>query len=328
MASHNLSVSGYTSVITATATLTENTTTGSTRSVTLKLTVKAKDTTYARDGYYSVTCTQSGTSVSRKSYVCPGSSSSAVTLFEETFDVTMNSDNKTATINFSFSANIYSSSVGAYREISGTITTLTLTETTFKLTISKGTGTSITVKRGSSTLSNGATLYSGDVLTVTFGALTGYTLKTHTVAGKTFASGGNHTVTGNTTVKATASLNTYLLSITADDNITVTVYDEITGDYYVNGDSISHFSSITISYTTSSGYELDSLIVNGTSYTDGVSLEVSSAITIIASSKAQGLVYIYTGSGFEAFQVYIYNGSSWDLYCPYVYNGSSWSMCA
>ena len=94
---------------------------------------------------------------------------------------------------------------------------------------------------------------------------------------------------------------------------------QLTKPFKLGGVYNGDFSSITISYTTSSGYELDSLIVNGTSYTDGVSLEVSSAITIIASSKAQGLVYIYTGSGFEAFQVYIYNGSSWDLYCPYVY---------
>ena len=328
MASHNLSVSGYTSVITATATVTENTTTGTTRSVTLKLTVKAKDTTYARDGYYSVSCEESGTSISSQSYVCPGSGSTAVTLFEETFNVTMNSDNTTATIDFSFSANIYSSSVGAYRTITGTITKLTLTETTFTLTISEGTGTSIVVKRSGTRIYNGATLYSGDVLTITFSANTGYTLKTHTVAGTTFTSGGTYTVSKNTTVKATATLNSYLLTVSTDDNISVTVYDELSGDYYVNGDYISHFTTITISFTTSNGYEVDTLTVNGTSYTDGVSLDVSSAITVIATSKALGLVYINTGSGFEAYQVYIYNGSSWDLYCPYVYNGSSWDMCA
>lgn len=328
MASHNLSVSGYTSVITATATLKENTTTGTTRSVTLKLTVKAKDTTYARDGKYSVSCAESGTNVSSKSYVCPGSSSSAFTLFEETFNVKMNSDNKTASINFSFSANIYSSSVGAYRTITGTITTLTLTETTFKLTISAGTGTNITVKRNNSTIYNGATLYNGDKLTITFSANTGYTLKTHTVAGTTFTSGSTYTVSGNTTVRATAALKTYSLSITTDDNVTVTVYDDVSGNYYTDGDYITHFTPISISYSVSNGYELESLKVNGTSYPDGVSLEVSSTITIVASSKALGLVYIFNGSSFDAYQVYIYNGSSWDLYRPYVYTGSSWELCA
>ncbi len=327
MASTNLSVSGYTSVIQATATVTENTTTGSTRSVTLKIAVKAVDTTYSRNGYYSVSCAESGTSVSSQYYTCPGSEDDAYTIFSQTFTVTMNSDNTTATIDLSFSANIYSSTVGAYREIEGTITTLTLTETTYTLTISAGTGTSITVKRSSTTLSNGATLYNGDVLTITFSASTGYTLSTHTVAGSTFASGGTYTVSSNVTVKATATLNTYLLSITTDDYCSVTVTDS-SGIEYVSGDYVTHFQSLAISPSVSSGYELGSLTVNSTSYTGDTTITVTGAVTIIVTSSPLGLVYIFNGSTYEAYQVFIYNGASWEQFCPYVYDGASWTMCS
>lgn len=328
MASHNLSVSGYTSVITATASLTEVTTTGSTRRVRLVISVKAKDTTYARSGYYSVSCSQSGTNDSRISYTCPGSSSSAYAIFDETFTVSMNSDNTTATIDLSFSANIYSSTVGAYREITGKITKLTLTKSTYKLTISAGAGTSITVKRSGTTLSDGATLNSGDVLTVTFKASTGYNLITHTVAGKTFTSGGTHTVTGNTTVAATASLKTYLLTITADSHCGVSVYDEISGDEYTNGDYITHFSTIIITPYVSSGYEIKDMTINGTSFPTGAGIEVSSAVNIVVTSSPLGLVYIFNGSSYEAYQVFIFDGTSWNQYCPYVFDGSSWVMCA
>lgn len=75
----------------------------------------------------------------------------------------------------------------------------------YTLSISAGTGSSITVKRGSTTLSNGATITYGDVLTITFAASTGYSLGAHTVNGNTFTSGGTHTVSGAVSVASTAS---------------------------------------------------------------------------------------------------------------------------
>lgn len=43
--------------------------------------------------------------------------------------------------------------------------------------------------------------------------------------------------------------------------------------------------------------------------------------------KANGLLYIFDGTEFSAYQVFIYDGASWDLYCPYVYD-SGWSLCS
>lgn len=50
-------------------------------------------------------------------------------------------------------------------------------------------------------------------------------------------------------------------------------------------------------------------------------------ITLYAIWKANGLLYIFDGIEFCAYQVFIYNGSSWDLYCPYIYD-SEWSLCS
>lgn len=75
---------------------------------------------------------------------------------------------------------------------------------TYKLSISAGTGSIITVKKGSTALSNGATISYGDSLTITFGAASGYEIETHTVNGSTFTSGGTHTVKGAVEVVATA----------------------------------------------------------------------------------------------------------------------------
>ena len=95
-----------------------------------------------------------------------------------------------------------------YATFYGLTATLSLQESrTYTLTISAGTGASITVKRGSTTLPNGATVTHGDSLMVSFAASNGYTLSTHTVNGASFTSGGTHTVTGAVTVTATASRN-------------------------------------------------------------------------------------------------------------------------
>lgn len=73
----------------------------------------------------------------------------------------------------------------------------------YTLTIQKETGVNVTVSRNGGTLSNGATLYSGDVLTITASADAGYEYAL-TVNGETFTSGGTFTVTGNVTVSVSS----------------------------------------------------------------------------------------------------------------------------
>ena len=82
----------------------------------------------------------------------------------------------------------------------------------YALSINAGTGSIITVNRISSSLgetgdlSSGATIFENDILQIVFGTSVGYGLKTHTVNGSTFTSGGTHTVSEDVTVVATAEL--------------------------------------------------------------------------------------------------------------------------
>ncbi len=76
---------------------------------------------------------------------------------------------------------------------------------TYTLTVSQDACSIISVKKGGEVLSSGATITHGDVLTIVFGADTGYELDIHTVNGSTFASGGTHTVTSDVLVVSTAS---------------------------------------------------------------------------------------------------------------------------
>ena len=99
----------------------------------------------------------------------------------------------------------------------------------FTLTISAATGSSITVnrtsspKKGASTgkLSNGATVYYSDVLTITTAASAGYEITTQTVNDSAFTSGGTHTVTANVTI---VTLTNTLGLVFIDNGTTLEAY--------------------------------------------------------------------------------------------------------
>lgn len=126
MASCNLSYSGHTGVINADAYVYEQTTSGTTRRVRVILQVYAVDYSGARDGGYSVSCSQSGTDVEVPTYNGFAMTGSAQTIFDETFNVSIARGSNKASISLSFSAWLVSPSSGT-RTISGSITQLTLT---------------------------------------------------------------------------------------------------------------------------------------------------------------------------------------------------------
>lgn len=68
----------------------------------------------------------------------------------------------------------------------------------YSLTITQAEGTVVTVKKGNTTLNTGATIHTGDVLTI---SVTGGTI---TVNSQPFTSGQTHTVAANVTVASTA----------------------------------------------------------------------------------------------------------------------------
>ena len=91
---------------------------------------------------------------------------------------------------------------------------------TYTLTISAGPGSTVTVKKGSTTLSNGATITYGDTLTVTAAAQSGYTLSSFKINGADKTSPATVTVSGAVSVAATADaqalVSLYVSSTWAD----------------------------------------------------------------------------------------------------------------
>ena len=151
---------------------------------------------------------------------------------------------------------------------------------TFKLSISAGTGSTITVKRSGTALSNGATITYGDVLTINFGASTGYNLTKHTVNDSSFTSGGTHTVTDNVSVAATASLKTFKLYISAGAGTTITV--KRSGTELSDGATITYGDVLVTTFSAQTGYELSSTSHNnGGSYTVTKDVSVSATATVL-----------------------------------------------
>ena len=336
MASTNLTYSGATGVLNAKAEVTEVTTTGMTRQVRLRLCVYAVDYGEGRNGSYSVKCSNAGVDMSTACVI----TGSELDIFDKTFTVYLTSDFTTAIIDLSFKAQVYSASAGGYRTIEGTITRLTLTEyiPEYTLSVSTGIGSSILVERSSSnyastgTLTDGDSIYDGDVLQVSFSALTGYKLKTQTVNGSAFTSGESFTVSGAVTIASVAEVLSYILSINAGTGSTVTVnrtsspkQGASTGELS-NGATIYYSDALKITFATGAGYEITEHTVNGVVFASGGTHTVTGAVSVVVAVMLLGLVYIDSGTAYDRYLVYIDNGTGWDMYAPYIDNGTSWDL--
>lgn len=127
MAGCNLSYSGHTGVINASASVYELTTSGTTRQVRVILQVYSIDYSGARDGGYRVSCSQSGTDTEVPTYSGFAIDGYGQTIFDEVFSVSMERGASSAAVDLSFSAWLISPSAGQ-RTISGSITRLNLTQ--------------------------------------------------------------------------------------------------------------------------------------------------------------------------------------------------------
>lgn len=135
----------------------------------------------------------------------------------------------------------YGGDIGnGYYTVSGIPTATLSYHIKHTLSISAGTGSTITVYRGTTTygskgnLKNGDTIYDSDKLTISASPNTNYRILTLTVNGSNFTSGSIHTVTGNVSVVSTAQILASDIGATdanigANSTITVTKYNK---NYY------------------------------------------------------------------------------------------------
>lgn len=196
-----------------------------------------------------------------------------------------NGSTGTKSVNISISSAITvnpSASGTSQVTIRGNSSTTVISATTYALTIDQGSNTSITVKRGSSTLPSGAILLAGDSLVITFSTSTGYTLTTHTVNGNTFTSGNSYSVSGNITVKSAATLATYKLTISQGTGTSISVKKG--SDTLTNNAIVSYGDSLTISIKANTGYSLETNTVNDNNFTSGT-YKVTGATVVAATAS-------------------------------------------
>ena len=212
-----------------------------------------------------------------------------------------------------FSGDINANYYHTYPDESTTVTVASATARS--LSISAGDGASVTVNRTSSPwattggLSSGATVYDGDVLTISFSVSTGYNLSTHTVNGSSFSNGGTHTVSGNVDIVATATRISYTLTLTTDGHCVLTVTRN--GSALASGETIYYGDSLNISFSAQPGYEVKSAILNGSEITNPYIHRVTGNVEIVIITELLSSAWIYTNGAFKRYFINIFTQGKW-----------------
>lgn len=253
MASCNLNYSGHTGVINANAYVYEQTTSGTTRRVRVVLQVYAIDYSGARDGGYSVSCSQSGTNVevpTNNGFVVTGD---AQTIFDETFNVSVARGSNKASISLAFSAWLVSPSYGT-RTISGSITQLTLTAEPAATASAVSVGASsvqmgkkllISIDRDSSNCTHTLKYtFGGSTATIATGVGSSHTWIVPDLAPKC-----NNATSGKCTITCTTYLNGSSIG-SSTDTVTLTVPDPTTPS--VSGGAVTLGTECTVFCTRNS----------------------------------------------------------------------------
>ena len=156
----------------------------------------------------------------------------------------------------------------------------------FDLTLDKTGTCTVAYEVNGETASAGANVLKyGDKLEITVTAGTGYTITKLQVNGKDYTSGTEITVDTDIAVTVIATLNTYDLSVTADEHCTIAVTKG--GEAVTAGeDAISYGDVLTITATAGEGYQIATLTVNGDAFTSGNTVTVSGNVAVVATSEA------------------------------------------
>lgn len=211
-----------------------------------------------------------------------------------------------------FSGTINSVTYFTYPNESSTVTVASATARS--LSLSAGSGAEISVSRQSSpwaaagSLLSGDAIYDGDVLVISFSALTGYALTAHTVNGSNFTSGGSHTVSANVTISAAAELLTYTLTIDADSHAAVAVTRG--GEALNSGAAINHFDVLAVTVSAKAGYKVSAADINGTAISPGASVShtVSGPVTVTVLTEALSNLLLDVGGVRKRFLILIDSG--------------------
>lgn len=213
------------------------------------------------------------------------------------------------------------------------------------LTVTKTNGVDITVKRVKSpegasvgTLSNGARIYVGDVLSIVFTAaagqeITGCIVEHPIGVVVPFESGEELVVVDNVAVRG-ETRDILTLGIIDTTGVIVSVErisspEGASVGAMSNGDRIYIGDVLRIAFADGAGYEILAQTVEhpaGTvvNFKSGDQLVVADNVLVQCLIKELGVVRISDSGELQLYHIYIDNGTEFEMYTAYVDNGKSW----
>lgn len=201
----------------------------------------------------------------------------------------------------------------------------------YTLSISEGTGTTVSVTKNNVPLADGSTILYGDTLSISITVNNGYNLGTHTVNNIDWTT-GTLVVSSAVSIVSTATLIEYILSITISQNgVTPSINRTSSpiGDGSIglisNGAILYYNDALSIGYTIGSAYQLLTATVNNIDISEETlpyNITVNSNVVVSITVKLGAIVYI----GNEAYQAFIGDGTNWNQYQAYIGNGTSFDQ--
>ena len=213
-----------------------------------------------------------------------------------------------------FTGTINADTYFTYPEESTTVSVYTASA--YTLTLNNGAGTGLEVylyyspfRSKSGMFTSGDTIYTGEVIRVWAGVLTGYENLVINVSNVGNLNNADiFTVTGNHVIKTSATLKSYTLTINADSHAAVTVTRG--GAALTSGAAINHFDVLAVTVSARAGYEVSAADINGTAISPEteVSHTVSGPVTVTVMTEAMPGVLLDVGGVRKRFLILIDSG--------------------
>lgn len=174
--------------------------------------------------------------------------------------------------------------------------------------------------------STSSTRYSGNIKAL------GTPTKSGTSTTYTVTYNGNGGTVSTSSASATKT-TTYTFGKWTGSNTNITVSGTsctftATGTVTASYKSSTSTTAVTLPTPTRTGYKFLGWATSATAttgtYAGGSSYTPTASITLYAIWEINGLVRIYTGSGWRMAIPFVYNGSAWKQSIPFTYNGSAW----
>jgi hypothetical protein len=215
------------------------------------------------------------------------------------------------------------SSGGSYT-VSGNVKVKTVAATnSHTLHLTQGEGTVLTVTRSGTALANNANISTGDVLTVSVSAATGYQDATVQVTGATLSSGTVTVGEADITIVSSAVKQSFTLVLQPGANSSISVMRG--SEELHDGDTIYYGDALVISAVPDSGYGILTLTVNGSPFTNGATHVVSAAVTVVTTTEELVGAYLRLAAEWLRYALYINSiVNGWGRYVSYIQTTTGW----